>query len=465
MGVGEIFGCPCLGAVATWVKRMLFRDSGSSSAKNRTTFRSDPAFALGAAQTQHHTTALSHLQNGPKLGMHKIVPAAGLALLLAACGSPQEQGPAAAPPPQVSYITVTSQPVTLSSELPGRTSAYETSDVRPQVNGLVLARLFQEGDMVRKGQPLYRIDPAPYQAQVASARAAVTRARAAIASTAALARRYNELVKINAISRQEAENAVTGAQQAQADVAAQQAALRNAEIDLARTTIRAPISGRIGRSAFTTGALVTASQTEPLTTIQRLDPIFVDIQQSSAEVLNLRQQVIQGELNRGSGDARVRLKLENGSIYPQEGTLKFTDVSVDPATGSQVIRAVFSNPRGLLLPGMFARAELVEGTKSAAILIPQLAVSRDERGNPTTMVVGADGKLQLRTLTAPRTIGTKWLVTAGLKPGDKVVVQGAQGLRPGMAVKGVPFTEQAAGGAPAQAQGAAAPATSKAQGQ
>jgi membrane fusion protein (multidrug efflux system) len=465
MGVGEIFGCPRSGALATWVKRMLFRNSGSSSASDRTTFRSDQARVLPRAQAQHRATASSHLQNGPILGMQKIVPAAGLALLLAACGSSQEQAPAAAPPPQVSYITVTPQPVTLSSELPGRTSAYETSDVRPQVNGLVLARLFQEGDMVRKGQPLYRIDPAPYQAQVASARAAVTRARAAIASTAALARRYNELVKINAISRQEAENAVTSAQQAQADVAAQQAALRNAEIDLARTTIRAPISGRIGRSAFTTGALVTASQAEPLTTIQRLDPMFVDIQQSSAEVLNLRQQIMQGELSRGSGAARVRLKLENGSTYPQEGTLKFTDVSVDPTTGSQVIRAVFSNPRGLLLPGMFARAEMVEGTKANAILIPQLAVSRDERGNPTAMVVGADGKLQLRALTAPRTVGTKWLVTAGLKPGDKVVVQGGQSLRPGMAVKAVPVSGGASGGAPAQPQGAQTPAQSKAQGQ
>jgi membrane fusion protein (multidrug efflux system) len=388
--------------------------------------------------------------------MKKIVPAAGLALLLAACGGSEQQAPAPAGPPQVSYIAVSEQPVTLSTELPGRTSAYETSEVRPQVNGLVLARLFQEGDMVRKGQPLYRIDPAPYQAQVASARAAVTRARAAIASTAALARRYNELVKINAISRQEAENAVTSAQQAQADVAAQQAALRNAEIDLARTTIRAPISGRIGRSTFTTGALVTASQTEPLTTIQRLDPIFVDIQQSSAQVLNLRQQIMQGELSRGSGAARVRLKLENGSTYPQEGTLKFTDVSVDPTTGSQVVRAVFSNPRGLLLPGMFARAELIEGTKEGGILVPQRAVTRDEKGGAVVMVIGADGKLQPRPITTSRTVGQSWLVTAGLKTGDKVVVEGAQNLQPGTPVKGVAFQQTQQQAAPGQQQPAAA---------
>jgi len=440
-GVGEIFGRPLSGVVATRVKRMLFRNLGSSSARDRTTFGSHQARALPAAQEQHRSTASSHLQNGPKLGMQKIVPAAGLALFLAACGSSQEQAPAAAPPAQVSYITVMPQPVTLSSELPGRTSAYETSDVRPQVNGLILARLFQEGDMVRKGQPLYRIDPAPYEAQVASARAAVTRARAAIASTAALARRYNELVKINAISRQEAENAETGAQQARADVAVQEAALRNAQIDLSRTTIRAPISGRIGRSAFTTGALVTASQTEPLTTIQRLDPMFVDIQQSSAEVLNLRQQIMSGDLSRGGGAARVRLKLENGTSYPVEGTLRFTDVTVDPTTGSQVVRAVFPNTNGLLLPGMYVRAELTEGTKSNGLLIPQRAVSRDERGNPTALVIGTDGKLQSRQLTAPRTVGANWLVTGGLKQGEKIVVEGAQNLRPGMPVKGVPLRQ------------------------
>ncbi len=220
--------------------------------------------------------------------------------------------------------------MTLSSELPGRTSAYETSDVRPQVNGLVLARLFQEGDMVRQGQPLYRIDSSPYEAQVASARAALTRARAAIASSNALARRYGELVKINAISRQDFENATTSAQQAQADVAAQAAALRTAQIDLGRTTVKAPITGRIGRSTFTTGALVTAAQTEPLSVIQRLDPIYVDIQQSSADLLKLRQQILAGQVSRDRADARVRLKLEDGTSYGPEGTLKFTDVTVDP---------------------------------------------------------------------------------------------------------------------------------------
>lgn len=388
--------------------------------------------------------------------MKKITPA--LVLLLSACDGGGEQ-PAPAGPPEVGVVTIRTESVVLSSELPGRTSAYESSEVRPQVNGLILERLFTEGDQVRAGQALYRIDPAPYEAQVASARAALGRARSAIASTSALARRYSELVKINAISRQDAENAVVGAQQAQADVAAQQAALRSAQIDLARTTIRAPISGRIGRSTYTTGALVSASQADPLTTIQRLDPIFVDIQQSSADVLRLRQQMLSGELSRGGGAARVRLKLEDGSTYPEEGVLKFTDVTVDPATGSQVVRAQFPNTRGLLLPGMYVRAELVEGTRSNGILVPQSAVSRDEKGSPTVMVAGAQGKVEMRKLTAPRTVGTNWLVTAGLKPGDKVIVEGAQNLRPGATVKPVPMGAKAttgaapAGGAPAQQQG------------
>ena len=378
-----------------------------------------------------------------------------LALILSACGSggeSQQQQQAPQGPPQVGFVTVQPQPVTLTTELPGRTAPYETSDVRPQVNGLILARLFQEGDYVRQGQPLYRIDPSPYQAAAASARAALSRAQASIASTRNLARRYGELVKINAISRQEYENAVTGAQQAEADIAAQRAALQQAQIDLSRTTIRAPISGRIGRSVFTTGALVSAAQTNALATIQRLDPIYVDIQQSSADLLKLRQQIMDGDLSRGTGAARVRLKLEDGSTYPIEGTLKFTDVTVDPATGSQAIRAVFANPRGLLLPGMYVRAELAQGTKANGILVPQRAVTRDPKGAATVLVIGADGKLAPRPLQTQRTVGDQWLVTGGLQPGDKVVIEGAQMLQPGTPVKGYPWKPQPEGQAP---QGAA----------
>lgn len=380
--------------------------------------------------------------------------AVALLLALGACGQQggqgQPQGGAPAPA-AVSFVELTEQPVTLTVELPGRTSAFETSEVRPQVNGLVRARLFTEGDRVRQGQPLYRIDSAPYEAQVASARAAVTRARASTGSTAALARRYGELVRINAISRQEYENATTGANQAQADVAAQNAALRQAQIDLARTTIRAPISGRIGRSTFTTGALVTAAQAEPLATIQRLDPIYIDIQQSSADLLRLREQVMAGSVSRG-GNARVRLRLETGTIYPIEGTLRFADVTVDPNTGSQTIRALVPNPNGLLLPGMFVRAELIEGVQSRGLLVPQRAVTRDERGQATVMVVGRGNKAEARTIQTSRTVGTDWLVTGGLKPGDRVIVEGTTMLRPGAPVNPQRWSPQGARPAAAQPQ-------------
>jgi len=387
--------------------------------------------------------------------MTKFASAIAVALLLSACGSgapPMQQGPA-----QVGVVTVRSQPVTLTTELPGRTVAYETSEVRPQVNGLILARLFEEGDSVRAGQPLYRIDPQPYKASEASATAALARARAAIASTEALARRYGELVKINAIARQDYENAVTQAAQARADVAAQEAALRSARIDLTRTTISAPISGRIGRSDFTTGALVTASQANALTTIQRLDPIYVDVQQSSADVLKLRQQILAGQLSRDGGAARVRLKLEDGTTYPIEGELKFTDVSVDPTTGSQAIRIRFANPNGLLLPGMYVRAQLVEGTQARGLLVPQRGVGRDERGQATAMVVGKDEKVEQRVIQTSRTVGDAWLVTGGLKDGDRVIVEGAMMLQPGMPVKASPWSPKndaapAKPGAPAKAK-------------
>jgi membrane fusion protein (multidrug efflux system) len=366
------------------------------------------------------------------------------AVVLAGCGSGKQQQPPAPPTPQVGFVTVSPQSVTLSTELAARTAAYETSEIRPQVNGLITARLFQEGDEVRAGQPLYRIDPQPYQAQVASARAALSRAKAAIASNDALARRYGELVKINAIARQDYENAITTAQQARADVAAQEAALRTATIDLGRTTVKAPISGRIGRSAVTTGGLVTASQTTALSTIQRLDPIYVDITQSSVDQLRLRKQLLEGNLSRGANAARIRLKLEDGTLYPVEGIVKFADVTVDPATGSQTIRAQFSNPNRLLLPGMYVTAQFVEGTQANALLVPQRAVSRDEKGNAVVMVVGPGNKIVPKTLTAPRTIGDNWLVTAGLAAGDRVIVEGAQNLQPGTPVKPVQWTDKAA---------------------
>ena len=380
------------------------------------------------------------------------VLASSAVLALTACGdgAKQQQQVPQGPAP-VGFVVVREEPVTLTTELPGRTTAFETSEVRPQVNGIVLDRLFVEGDVVHKGQSLYRIDPAPYEAQVASARAALTRARSSIASSAALARRYGELVKINAIARQEFENAQTTAAQAQADVAAQQAALRTAQIDLARTTIRAPITGRIGRSVSTTGALVSASQTNALATIQRLDPIYVDIQESSSDLLKLRQQILSGQLTR-NGNARVKLKLEDGSEYGPQGTLRFADVTVEPTTGSQVIRALFPNPNGLLLPGMFVRASLVEGTQANGMLVPQRAVSRDEKGLATVMVIGAGNKVEVRTLQTSRAIGDNWLATSGIKSGDKIIVEGGMMLRPGMPVQGKPWNPNAkpAGNQPPQ---------------
>jgi membrane fusion protein (multidrug efflux system) len=375
------------------------------------------------------------IRRRPPLQQAVLAALAVAALLVAAwLLYPRQAPPAAAPPPSpVGVIVISEQPVTLTAELPGRTSPYETSDVRPQVDGIIRARLFTEGDYVRSGQPLYRIDPITYEARVANARAALARARATTIGAEGQARRYAELLKRDFVSRQLYDNALSAVGEARADVGAQAAALRSAQIDLARTVIRAPISGRIGRSIYTTGALVQASQANPLTTIQRLDPIYVDIQQSSSDLLRLREQTIAGRIS--SDTAPVRLKLETGSAYPLVGTLSFADVTVDPATGSQTIRAVFPNPQHLLLPGMFVRSELTQGVQSRGILVPQRAVSRDERGRPTVLVVGKGNMSALRVIEADRTVGENWLVTGGLSPGDKVIVEGGPLLRPGMPVK------------------------------
>ena len=361
----------------------------------------------------------------------------GVAILLLAIywlflRSVAPQAPAPGPTP-VGVIVVFEQPVVLTTELPGRTAAYETSEVRPQVDGIIRARLFTEGDYVQAGQPLYRIDPVTYEARAANARATLARARASTIAADAQERRYAELLKRDFVSRQLYDNAVSAAGAARADVAAQAAALRSAEIDLARTTIRAPISGRIGRSVSTTGALVKAAQDNALAVIQRLDPIYVDIQQSSSDLLRLREDVAAGRIS--SNNAPVNLKLETGTIYPQTGTLSFEDVTVDPATGSQTIRAVFPNPHHLLLPGMFVRGQLTQAVQSHGMLVPQRAVSRDERGRPTVLVVGNNNVSELRVIEAERSVGDSWLVTAGLRPGDKVIVEGGPLIQPGMSVK------------------------------
>ena len=390
-------------------------------------------------RSSEHGTLWVRIRRRPAAEQAGIAAAALLALLLAAylffsnrnAAQPPQPGPT-----PVGIIVVAEQPVVLTTELPGRTAAFETSEVRPQVTGIIRARLFTEGDHVRKGQPLYRIDPAPYQSRVANARAALARARASTISAEGQARRYAALTKRKFVSRQLYDNALSAVGEARADVAAQTAALRSAEIDLERTVIRAPISGRIGRSVHTTGALVTQGQDDALATIQRLDPIYVDIQQSSADLLRIREQVLSGEF--ASNSAPVRLQLETGSMYPLVGTLSFADVTVDPATGSQTIRALFPNPQHLLLPGMFVRARLDQAVQSRGILVPQRAVSRDERGRPTVLMVGKGNMSELRIVQADRTVGDNWLVTGGLKPGDMVIVEGGPLLRPGMPVKPEP---------------------------
>ena len=391
---------------------------------------------MDSIATSPHETLWVRLRRRPIGQQVAIAVGILVALLLAAyliLGGPAEpQTPPPGPTP-VGVIVVTEQPVALTTELPGRTSPYETSDVRPQVDGIIRERLFTEGDYVTAGQPLYRIDPVSYQAKVANAQAALARAEASTIGAEGQVRRYAELLKRNFVSRQNYDDARSAAGAARADVVAQRANLRSAQIDLERTIIRAPISGRIGRSLYTTGALVQAGQENPLTTIQRLDPIYVDIQQSSADLLRLRERLISGQV--ASGSAPVRLQLETGSMYPQTGTLSFADVTVDQATGSQTVRAVFPNPQHLLLPGMFVRGQLSQGVEQRGILVPQRAVSRDERGRPTVLVVGAKNMAELRVIQTSQAVGDNWLVTGGLKPGDKVIVDAGPLVRPGIPVK------------------------------
>jgi membrane fusion protein (multidrug efflux system) len=366
--------------------------------------------------------------------------AAIAALPLAGCDSAHgAHGMAGMPPPVVGVVTVEPQPVVVTSELPGRTSPYQVSEVRPQVSGIIKARLFTEGSNVRAGEPLYQIDPAPYKAAYDSQAAALAKAQANLATVRLKAQRYADLVKINAVSKQDYDDAVALAQQAEADVASAKAALETARINLGYTKVAAPISGRIGPSAVTAGALVTANQTTNLATLQTLDPIYVDVTQSSAELLRLKQQIALGGLDGAGADrAKVKLILEDGSTYPWEGELKVSDVTVDPSTGAVTLRAVFPNPKSVLLPGMFVRAVVNEAATQKAILAPQRGVSRDPQGHATAFVVNAAGKVEVRVLQAPRTVGDSWLVTSGLNPGDRLIVEGVQKVQPGMPVQVAP---------------------------
>ncbi|RZT54894.1 membrane fusion protein (multidrug efflux system) [Sphingomonas sp. BK036] len=387
--------------------------------------------------------------NMQRLNLKGTVAFAALALMTA-CS--KEEAPPPPPTPTVGVVNVAEESVVLTSELPGRIAAVETSEVRPQVSGVVRDRLFTEGAMVSKGQVLYAIEDAPYRAALASAQGQLGAAQSQINATRLQAQRYGQLVALNAVSKQEADNATASAQQARANVAAQQASVQSARVNLGFTRIKAPISGRIGRSLVTVGALVQTGQTDPLATIQRTNTVYVDVVQSAAQLLDLKQAMATGGVTRGDGSARVQLILPNGQTYPIEGRLQFAEVTVDQTTGAVTLRASFPNPNGLLLPGMYVRAKLVEGTRRQAIMAPTAGITRDPRGGATALVVNAQNKVEQRTVTTDRVIGDKWIVTSGLKPGDKLIVEGLLNLRPGATVK--PAAPQQVG-KPAGAPGAA----------
>ncbi|HEY8966357.1 MAG TPA: efflux RND transporter periplasmic adaptor subunit [Candidatus Methylacidiphilales bacterium] len=388
-----------------------------------------------------------------------LLAALGVAAFLAGCNDAAKQQAAPPPPPpaEVSVVTLKAQSVTLTTDLAGRTSPYEIAEVRPQVGGVLQDRLFEEGAEVAAGQPLYQIDPAPYKAALDNATASRDRAKATIESSRNLARRNQNLVNAGAVSKQEAEDAAATQHQAEADLAAAEAAVRTAQINLDYARILSPIAGRTGRSLVTKGALVTANQANALVVIQRLDPIYVDIVQPSAQLLRLRRAVDSGAIKSGGdGSAAADLLLEDGSDYGLQGKLQFSEVTVDEGTGSVTLRAVFPNPKRLLLPGMFVHARIREGVAENALLVPQRAVTYNPKGDATAMVVDGDGKAALRVVKIDRAVGNAWLVhpgpDSGLQAGDRVIVEGLQKAPPGAPVHATEF-QAAPAAAPAPAQG------------
>jgi len=372
--------------------------------------------------------------------------ALSVSLALSGCGRSAEAGPHQAGPAVVGVSTVGLQSVAIDSELSGRTSPFAVADVRPQVSGIVMKRLFTEGGEVKAGQSLYQIDPATYRASLDSAQATLAQAEANLTTARLKADRYKQLIAINAVGQQDYDDAVATAKADQALVAAGRAAVETARINMVYSKVLSPISGRIGKSSVTEGALVSAAQTTALATVQQLDPIYVDVTRSNSELMQLKRDLASGAIkSAGANQARVKLVLEDGSVYPLEGKLQFSDITVSETTGSVTIRALFPNPKHDLLPGMYVRARLVEGVNDKAILVPQDAVSHDTKGNAVAMVVGNDGKVQPRILQISRNVGNKWLVNAGLNAGDQLIVDGLQNIRPGMPVKAVPAANKAAG--------------------
>jgi len=359
-------------------------------------------------------------------------------LLLAGCGKPK--GPPQGQVPEVAVIIVQPERVSITAELAGRASAFLVAEVRPQVSGIIQKRLFNEGGDVKAGDLLYQIDPAFYEAAYAGAKATLARAEANLLPVRLKAERYKDLVAIEAVSRQNYDDIAAALKQSEAELEIARAAMETARINLAYTGITAPISGRIGKSSVTIGALATAYQPMALATIQQLDPVYVDVPQSTAELLRLRQRMADGRLTHdGKNQKKVKLIMEDGTPYSLEGTLQFQDVTVDPTTGSVILRAVFPNPESVLLPGMFVRAAITEGVQEQAILVPQQGVARTSKGEATVLVVDAEDKVQQRILALDRAIGDKWLVSSGLNPGDRVIVEGVQKVRPGVSVKAVLF--------------------------
>lgn len=377
-----------------------------------------------------------------------IYPLALLSLLVGAACDRGHTSPPPRPTPEVAVFTVNTQKVLLTTELPGRTAAYRVSEIRPQVNGLIRRRLFTEGSDVKAGQLLYEIDPAPFQAALDNALAALAKAKGNLPAIRSRAERFKALLTQGAVSQQAYDDVAAAFKQAEAEVQYWKAAVQSARINLNYTKVTAPISGRIGKSNVTEGAIVTAYQPMPLATIQELDPIYVDVAQSTAELLRLKRRLEGAEIRReGKAQNKVALILEDGTQYPQEGTFQFRDVTVEPTTGSVTLRMVFPNPQHTLLPGMFVRAVITEGVQEKAMLVPQQGVSRDPKGNPVALVVGPDGTVEQRILTLERAIGDKWLVTSGLSPGDRLIVEGIQKIRPGVPVKVVEW-ESAGKGLP-----------------
>ncbi len=387
-------------------------------------------------------------------GAAVLIAAALLGSVLPATAQDGPQGQAKLP--QVGVVELTPQAVSLTTTLAGRTSPYLIAEVRPQVGGIIQKRLFTEGADVKAGDTLYQIDPATYQAAYDSAKASLARSEANAIPAKLRAERYTQLVTVNAVSRQDYDDAVAAAKQAEAQVEVDKAALATARINLGYTRVTSPISGRIGRSAVTPGALVTASQATALSTIQQLDPIYVDVTQSSAELLRLKRDLAEGRL-RGAGEnqAVVKLLLEDGTPYPREGRLEFSDVTVDQSTGAITVRAVFPNPSAELLPGMFVRAVLEEGVDEQAILAPQQGVTRNFKGEATALVLTQDGTVEQRIIQVDRALGDKWLVRSGLSSGDRLIVDGLQKVRPGMKAQPAPT---ASAPAPAATPASATPA-------